>query len=433
MKVVILAAGEGTRLQPLTSNTPKPLLKVLGEPILKHLIDKFLENGVNSFIIITNYLEEKIKHYLSEQFPSVDITYIHQKEIKGTGNALLLAESQIQDNFFIGVNGDCFYSNSIVKNTVDSANNEILSVGGKFTTETESFGIIIEENEGTPREIREKPSKKKVPEGYANIGIYSLSKEIFTVLHNQEKNNKVSTRGEYEIPDAINVLLKDKKFKKKLLKLAEEDYWFDLGLPWSLLDATKTVLSRIENRIEGTIEEGVYLKGKVVVLKGAILRSGTYVEGPAFFDEGADIGPNCYIRKYSYFGKNSRVGNGCEVKNSVIGDNTHAAHLSYIGDSLIDNHCNLGAGTITANLRLDKGHIPVIIKGKKEDSGRRKLGAIIGEGVETGIGVLIMPGIKIGRESWIGAGTVVNENIPDESIYFGVQNYNLKRKRHDAD
>ena len=98
----------------------------------------------------------------------------------------------------------------------------------------------------------------------------------------------------------------------------------------------------------------------------------------------------------------------------------------------MDENCNLGAGTITANLRLDKGNISVIIKGKKEDSKRRKLGAIIGEGVETGIGVLIMPGIKIGKGSWIGAGTIVNENIPENSIFFGTQNYTLKRKRNDA-
>ena len=432
MKVIILAAGEGTRLQPLTNNTPKPLLKVLGIPILKRLIDSFLKNDVKSFVIITNYLEDKIKTYLTEQFSTLDICYVHQKELKGTGNAFLLAESYIKDEFFIGVYGDCLYSESLIKQTVDAANKNILSVGGKFTEETESFGIIVEESENIPKEIIEKPPKEEILKGYANIGIYSLSKDIFKILHNQEENKMISARGEYEIPDAVNVLLKNNKYQKKLLKLRENDYWFDLGHPWSLLEATKQILSQIEQKIEGVMEEGVYVKGKIVLEKGAILRSGTYVEGPAFFDEGADIGPNTYIRKFSYIGKNSRIGNGCEVKNSVIGNNTHAAHLSYIGDSILDENCNLGAGTITANLRLDKGNISVIIKGKKEDSKRRKLGAIIGEGVETGIGVLIMPGIKIGKGSWIGAGTIVNENIPENSIFFGTQNYTLKRKRNDA-
>jgi len=121
------------------------------------------------------------------------------------------------------------------------------------------------------------------------------------------------------------------------------------------------------------------------------------------------------------------------VKNSIIGNGTHAAHLSYIGDSIIGSNCNLGAGTITANLRLDKASIRVKIKGKSEDSGRRKLGVMIGNEVEIGIGVLLMPGVKIGNNSWIGAGTIVNEDIPSESIYYGTQNYILKRKRKDAD
>jgi len=311
MKVVILAAGEGTRLQPLTSNTPKPLLKILGTPILKRLIDSFLKNSVNSFVIVTNYLEENIKEYISETFPSLDISYVHQEEIKGTGNAFLLAESQIQDDFFLGVYGDCLYSESLIKKSVSAAKKGILSVGGKFTTETESFGIIVEESEGIPQTIIEKPSKEEISQGYANIGIYSLSKEIFKVLHNQEDNKNMSPRGEYEIPDAVNVLLGNNQYSKQLIKLEENDYWFDLGRPWSLLDATEVLLSQMEQKIEGTVEEGVQIKGKIVLHEDAILRSGTYVEGPAFFDEGADIGPNCYIRKFSYFGKKSRVGNEC--------------------------------------------------------------------------------------------------------------------------
>ena len=249
---------------------------------------------------------------------------------------------------------------------------------------------------------------------------------------NQDKNKDISPRGEYEIPDAVNKLLEEAQYPAEMIKLEDDDYWFDLGRPWSLLEANKTLLQESKEVLEGTIEENVHINGKIVLKKGAILRSGTYVEGPAFFDEGADIGPNCHIRKYSYFGKKSRVGNGCEVKNSIIGDNTHVAHLSYIGDSILDANCNIGAGTIIANLRLDKKVIPVIINGKREYSGRRKLGAIIGEGVETGIGVLIMPGIKIGCDSWIGAGTIVTEDIPIESIFFGTQSYTLKRKRKDA-
>ena len=275
----------------------------------------------------------------------------------------------------------------------------------------------------------EKPLKEEIKEGFANIGIYSLSNEIFRIIELMEKDNSVSPRGEYEIPDAVNGLFETKKYNSQLIQLQENDYWFDIGCPWNLLDANETLLSFCKDEREGTIEDGVTLKGTIIIKKDAIIRSGVYIEGPVFIDEGADIGPNCYIRKFSYLGKKSRIGNGCEIKNSIIEDNTHAAHLSYIGDSIIGSNCNFGAGTITANLRLDKKTIPVKIKGNKEDSKKKKLGAIVGERVETGIGALLMPGIKIGSDSWIGAGTIVDEDIPSESIYFGSQKYSLRRKR----
>ncbi len=433
MKVVILAAGEGIRLKPLTDSIPKPLLKVLGEPILKRSINGFLKFGINSFVIVTHFMEEKIKDYLAKEFPTIEFTFLHQEEIKGTGNAFLLAKNEIKEDFFIGVNGDCIYSESLLEQTVNAARNGFVSLGGKHTKETENFGIIIVDEKEKPIKIIEKPTKEDVPEGYANIGLYSLNKDIFEILENQHKNNEISSRGEYEIPDAVNFLLTNNKFPASLVKLNEDDYWFDLGRPWSPLEANESLLSKIHELREGTIEENVQIKGNIILKKGAVLRSGTYIEGPAFFDENADIGPNCYIRKFSFFGKKSRIGNGCEVKNSVIGNNTHVAHLSYLGDSIIEDNCNLGAGTLTANLRIDKKSIPVTVKGKKEDSGRRKLGVIIGEGVETGIGALLMPGVKIGSNSWIGAGTIVKEDVPPESIYFSTQNYTVKRKRKDAD
>jgi len=433
MKAVLFVAGEGLRLRPLTDTIPKPLLKLLGEPVIERTVKQLHEFGTDDFIFITNYREEQIETFIRNKFPNLSAKFIHQPEIKGTSNALLLARDTIDEDYFICVNGDCIYSPSLVRRTVEAAKNELISLGGKYTTDTEKYGIILINNENQIENIIEKPPKSQLSKGYANIGIYSLNKEIFNVIENLEKNKQTSPRGEYEIPDAISELLKNKEFKTKLIELENEDYWFDIGRPWSLLDANETLLSHCKEDGRGEIEENVYIKGKAIIKEGAIIRSGTYIEGPVFIDEGADIGPNCYIRKNTYLGRKTRIGNGCEVKNSIIEDETHAAHLSYIGDSIIGPKCNLGAGTIVANLRLDKKTIPVMIKGKREDSERRKLGAIIGEGVETGINVSVMPGIKIGSNSWIGAGTMVTEDIPPETIYYVTQTYTLKRKRKNAD
>ena len=432
MKAILLAAGEGLRLRPLTENTPKPLLKVLDKTILERSINNLSKCEVEGFVIITNYKEEKIKEYILDKFPSLDIVFVHQPEIKGTGNAFLLAKDHIQEEFFIGVNGECIYSFSLIKQTVEAAKNNTVSVGGKIVSDPESYGIILIDDNSRPHEIIEKPVQTEIKEGYANIGLYSVSRDIFQVLEKIEEKGELSPRGEYELPEALNKILSNKKYSVDLVTLGEKDYWFDIGRPWSLLDANKALLNTITDDRNGVIEDGVRIKGKVVIKKGAIIKSGTYIEGPVFIDEEAVIGPNSYIRGHTYLGKKSKVGNACEIKNSIIGDNTHVAHLSYVGDTIIGENCNFGAGTKTANLRLDRQSIPVNIKGKREDSGRRKLGAIIGDNVETGIGTLIMPGIKIGCNSWIGSGTIVNEDVPSESIYFGTQSYTLKRKKTDA-
>lgn len=167
--------------------------------------------------------------------------------------------------------------------------------------------------------------------------------------------------------------------------------------------------------------------GPVTVAETARVRSGVYIEGPAFIDEESDVGPNCYIRPCTSVGKKVRIGNACEIKNSVIMDNTHIGHLSYVGDSVIGEGCNLGAGTVTANYRLDAGTIKMLVKDTVVDSGRRKLGAVLGDGVKAGINALFMPGVKVGNNSWVGPNVMVYRDLPANTVVLLKQN--LKERR----
>jgi bifunctional UDP-N-acetylglucosamine pyrophosphorylase/glucosamine-1-phosphate N-acetyltransferase len=100
------------------------------------------------------------------------------------------------------------------------------------------------------------------------------------------------------------------------------------------------------------------------------------------------------------------------VKNSIVMDSTHAAHLSYVGDSVLGEGCNLGAGTVTANIRFDKMNVRMSVKGRRIDSGRRKLGTIMGDNAQTGINVSLVPGVKVGSGAWIAPGLTVYEDVP---------------------
>jgi NDP-sugar pyrophosphorylase family protein len=197
-----------------------------------------------------------------------------------------------------------------------------------------------------------------------------------------------------------------------------EDDWLDIGLPWTLLEANRRAMAGLETRIEGKVEKGVQMQGSVWVKKDALLRSGAYIEGPAVIGEGCDVGPNCYIRAGTCLGRGVRIGNGCEVKNSIVMDGTHAAHLSYIGDSLIGSDCNLGAGTITANLRFDGTDIEVSVRGERMSSGSRKLGVIMGHGVQTGVNVSLHPGVVVGSGSWIAPGITVQRDVKPGVIVY---------------
>jgi bifunctional UDP-N-acetylglucosamine pyrophosphorylase/glucosamine-1-phosphate N-acetyltransferase len=204
--------------------------------------------------------------------------------------------------------------------------------------------------------------------------------------------------------------------KKVIAIKIDSKQWLDIGRPWDLLEANRWALTKTRHKINGLIENGAHLLGPVTVAETARIRSGAYIEGPTFIDEDSDIGPNCYIRPYTSIGKGVRIGNACEIKNSVIMDHCHIGHLSYVGDSVVGERCNLGAGTITANYRLDAKEVKMMVKDKVVDTGRRKLGVILGDDVKTGINALFMPGIKIGNDSWIGPDVLVSRDLPPKSI-----------------
>ena len=238
--------------------------------------------------------------------------------------------------------------------------------------------------------IIEKP-QEEVDNALINAGIYLFPTTIWKFIDNLSP----SPRGELELTDAVEGFIQEQV--AQCVKI--DQYWFDIGRPWALLEANRKIMSlEAENyqvSKDAIIEGGAYLLGKVQVDAGARIRSGAYIEGPVYIGANCDIGPNCYIRSFSFLDEEVRVGNACEIKNTILYKGTHAAHLSYVGDSIIGRKCNLGAGTITANLRHDNGNIWVNVSGKKENTGLRKLGVIMGDRVKTSTNTQIMPGVKI--------------------------------------
>ncbi len=394
LQAVILAAGASTRTYPLTATMPKAMLKVANKTIIEHVLDQ-LDGIVKETIIVVGYKKEKIMQ-LGQKYNKITLKYVEQKEQLGTGHALLQAEQYITDRFIV-LNGEDLISKIDIKALVAHD----YAVLAQKVDDPSTYGVFIT-RDGKLINVVEKP--KTFISNIANVAIYVFDKKIFDIIKKTEKTE----RGEYELTAALKKLARSNSVYCEMIK----DYWLPIGYPWDLIKANEFLLSRIKNsEIKGSVEKGAVLKGIVCIGKGTVLKSGVYIEGPVVIGENCRIGPNCYIRGSTSIGNNCHVGQAVEIKNSAVFDNTNIAHLSYIGDSIIGNNSNLGAGTITANLRHDNKNIRSAVKGIVIDTGRRKFGTIIGDNVHTGIHTTIYPGRKIWPDKTTLPGEVIRKDV----------------------
>jgi bifunctional UDP-N-acetylglucosamine pyrophosphorylase/glucosamine-1-phosphate N-acetyltransferase len=411
LKAVVLAAGEGLRLRPLTDNRPKHLLPVACKPILQHLAENLATCGISDVILVVGRWRQVIAEALEKTVGrSLRISYAIQTGVLGTADAVRTARDYVEDEPFIVLYGDIYTTTSAIERVIETFRNGSCEAAMAVApvSAPQFFGIVTIED-GYVKSVVEKPSPKLAVGNLANAGIFVFSPGIFEAIGKTDR----SERNELEITQSLKILM-NQGGKIKAIAL-ESGAWKDIGRPWDLLEANELALRNIKPSIQGMIEEGARLIGPVIVDKGAVVRSGAYVEGPVIISEGAEIGPNSYIRPFSSVGRNVRIGSGCEVKNSIVMNDTKIPHLSYVGDSIIGERCNLGAGTIVANLRFDGQPVKMMISRKMVDTGRRKLGAVLGDEVQTGINVSIMPGVKIGSHSTINPGLTIYRDVPSRS------------------
>jgi len=407
LKAVVLAAGKGVRLWPLTENRSKHMIPVAGKPIVEHVISAIRSAGIRSIVLVTRYRSELVKKHIGNGSKlGVAVDYVDQPDISGTASAISMAQDQVGSNDFLVAYGDLVVTPRAIKRVVDTYRKKGRkpTIGLIPVSRPESYGMAKVSGD-LLTEIIEKPSQSQSPSNLANTGIYVLNPTIFDHLQTTLR----SGRGEFEITDTISSLAKTGT-SVAWARIDPSD-WQDIGKPWDVLAANARLLARSKRRIAGRIEEGAKVTGQVTIEKGALIRTGTVIEGPARIGEGAVIGPLAHIRAGTCVGKRSSIGAFCEVKNSIIMDHTKIPHLSYIGDSIIGEHCNLAAGTMVANLKLSDNTVRMRIKDSLVDTGLRKLGIVTGDNVRTGINASFMPGIRIASGAVIPACSVVSEDV----------------------
>lgn len=425
MKAIILSAGEGSRMRPLTLTKPKTMLPVAGKPIIQHNIESLRENGITDILLIVRYKEEIVRDYFGDgsEF-GVNITYARQKDFLGTANAISYGREFIHESLIV-LNGDIILDKDIIHEIIEEYEKEKPDTL-MLLTEVEdpsAFGVVEMDGKNIIS-IIEKPSLEEAPSNLINAGIYVFNEDIFAKIDKTE----MSQRGEYEITDSVTMQIED---GKKVIGLQTDKDWIDVGRPWELIEVNEEVISELKTEIRGTVEAGAVIHGEIFLDEGSIVKSGVYIEGNVYIGKNCDIGPNSYIRGNTYFGDNVHVGNAVEIKNSIIMENTNVSHLSYVGDSVIGSNCNIAAGTNIANLRFDNENVKTKVKGRKIDSGRRKLGAIIGDSVKTGINSSLSPGVQVGYNSTIGSGVLLYDDLPSDTRVLVKQNHIIQDKKND--
>lgn len=186
--------------------------------------------------------------------------------------------------------------------------------------------------------------------------------------------------------------------------------------PWEIVSGISSYLKKYflglsrnqsSRKILGKVEKGVVLKGDILVAKNAVIESGVYIHGPVIIGEGCQIRSGAYLRGQVILGKGSVVGHGTEIKNSIFLNGVRAAHFNYVGDSILGESVNLGAGSVLANFRFDGGEIKI----KGERTQLNKLGAILGDRVQIGCNSVIAPGTLVKKGAWLLPGIYLKSGV----------------------
>ncbi|MHC1591610.1 MAG: glucose-1-phosphate thymidylyltransferase [Candidatus Helarchaeales archaeon] len=332
MKAVVLSGGSGTRLRPFTFTQAKQLIPVANKPILFYLLEDVKRSGIDDVAIIVGDTREEVKEKVGDgsRF-GLNITYVEQEAPLGIAHAVKLTEGFIKDDPFVVILGDNLLNYSI-KDLVEQFEKSDSDAHILLThvKNPERFGVAELDENGNVINLVEKPKQPK--SDLALVGIYFFRPIIFEMI----KQLKFSWRNELEITDAIDMLVKNgHKVKAEIIT----GWWKDTGKPEDILDANHLVLDMIETDIQGKVEPGATIKGRVQIGKNSRISKDSYLIGPLV------IGENCIIEN-AYVGSYCAIGDGCHLKNceiesSIVMQGTKIECKKKLTNCLIGTDCEI--------------------------------------------------------------------------------------------
>ncbi|PSQ47126.1 glucose-1-phosphate thymidylyltransferase [Halobacteriales archaeon SW_7_65_23] len=385
MKAVILAAGEGRRLQPLTNRRPKPMLPVLNKPVLEYVVEAVADAGIDGVVLVVGYQRERIQTYFGDGDQwDIDIEYAVQEDQLGTGHAVQQVRSLVDEEFLV-LNGDRIIEPSLVEDvraTAGSGTNATLSV-----TRVESpgqYGIVVTENDDLVR-VEEKPVGDP-SSNVINAGVYRFTDAIFPAIDHSER----SPDGEVRLPSAITHLAAEASVDV----VRYRGQWLDVTYPWDLLSVNDRIVTEQDGAHNRQIDDTAAVTDGVTIGRGAT------------------IGPNATVKRGTSLGANVSVGANVVVSNAVVMQDVTVADGAVIRDCIIDENATVGP-----NATVSGGTATLTV----EDTVHRdvSLGAVVGANTELGGEVVLRPGTVVGDDVTAEGGTVLSGDIDANATVHG--------------
>ena len=388
MKAVVLAAGEGTRLRPLTRTRPKPMLPIANQPLLEHVLEAAREAGVDEFVFVVGYKRERIQNHFGDGDDwDVDIEYVVQETQLGTGHALLQAESAIGSDF-LALNGDRIVEPEAISEVMDArreSRDRVMAVTRHKNPE--NYGVVELAGRAV-RSIEEKPPAHTVTTDYINAGVYGLGEAIFDDLRAAE------AEGELAITAVLN------ESRDGLQAVPFDGLWLDVSYHWDILSVNNRILDRSGSSRVGQASNST--------LTANIHEHATVVDRSSL---GSDVRvrPGAAVLPGTSLGDNVEVGANAVVTNAVVLPDTT------IGDGAVVHDCVVGENaSIGPNTTVEGGETDVVADGEIHEDVR--LGGVVGDNASVGGGVTLSPGSVLGNHTTVASGCDVSGRIETGAI-----------------
>lgn len=381
---IVLAAGEGRRLRPLTRHRPKPMLPAATDPILEHVFDELLAAEVDDLTVVVGYGRTAVQSHFGPSYRDVPIEYVHQETQLGSGHALQTAASTVDETTLV-VYGDQLVDSTIVADTVDAHGEDAAAtIAVVPSSDVTNYGGVIVDADGTVADVVENPTDER--EYRLNAGVYVLEPRAVEVVTGVEP-----TAGEVTLVDGLVELI-DRG--ATVTAAATRGTWIDATYPWDLLEVAETLLEsgRVESRIapSARVHESATIVEPVVVAPDCVI-------GP-----GAVVGPTVCLRE------NVTVGANATVTRSVIDADSRLGAGATVHDCVTGRGVRIGSGSVVVG---GPGDVRVGTRIHPDE----RLGAVLGDRTADAGGVTYAPGTVVGAAATIHAGATVRGSIESET------------------